>query len=64
MVKVRDTITGDILSYEDIEDFRTTIKHSFDESVHNEIDQLASAYSHGDYVGELEQYLGIEIVEG
>lgn len=63
MIQVHDTITRDVLEYENIEDFRTTIKHSFDESVHGEIDQLASAYAHGEYTGELEAFLGIEIAE-
>lgn len=63
MIQVRDTISGDVLGYEDIEDFRTTAKHSFDESVHDEIDQLAYIYARGGYTGELEAYLGIEITE-
>lgn len=62
MFKVRDTITGDILTYEDAEDFRNTTKHSFDESVHGEIDELADAYERGDNWDGLDTYLGIEIL--
>lgn len=63
MIKVKDTITGDELFYEDVEDFRETSKHSFDNSLHEVIDELADAFVRGDYVGGYEQYLGIEIQE-
>lgn len=62
MLRVHDTITGDVLEYEDIDDFRSTAKPSFDDSVHEQFDQLCDAYQRGDYTGELESYLGIEIL--
>lgn len=60
MLKFIDTITGDVLTYEDAEDFRETSKHSFDKSVWNEIDQLADKLNRNEYTGELEAYLGIK----
>lgn len=63
MIRVNDIITGDELYYEDIEDFRNTIKHSYDESVHDAVDQLADTLIIGGYTGELEAFLGIEIQE-
>ena len=62
MFKVRDTITGDILTYEDAEDFRNTAKYSFDESVHGVVDKLVDAYERGDNWDGLDTYLGIEIL--
>ena len=61
MIKMHDTISGDVLEYDDIDDFRTTAKYSFDNSVHEQFDQLCDAYERGDYTGELENFLGIEI---
>lgn len=63
MIKAIDTITGDELEYKDIEDFREVSKHSFDESVHDVIDELADAYSAGQPTQEFESYLGIELTE-
>lgn len=61
MITVTDNITGDVLHYDDIEDFRSTARHSFDECVHDVIDQLADAYRRGEYTGAFEAYLGITI---
>ena len=61
MITMHDTISGDVLEYEDIDDFRSTAKHSFDSSVHEQFDQLCDAYQRGDYTGELEDFLGIEL---
>lgn len=61
MITVTDNITGDVLQYEDIEDFCSMARHSFDESVHDAIDQLAEAYRRGEYTGALEAYLAITI---
>jgi hypothetical protein len=58
---MHDTITGDVLEYEDIEDFRSTARHSFDDSVHEQFDQLCDAYQRGEYTGEYENFLGIEL---
>jgi len=61
MIKMHDTITGDELEYEDIDEFRVVAKPSFDSSVHEQFDQLCDAYQRGEYTGELESYLGIEL---
>jgi len=61
MITVHDTITGDELTYEDIEDFRETARNSFDERVWQQLDELCDTYAAGGYVGELEAYLGITI---
>lgn len=61
MITVTDNITGDVMHYDDIEDFRITARHSFDDSVHDAIDQLADAYKCNGYTGALEAYLGITI---
>ncbi len=45
MFRVVDTITGDVLEYEDVEDFRDTAKEAFDEGVHDAIDGIADAYN-------------------
>lgn len=63
VIQVTDTITGDVITYEDIEDFRTTGKHSFDSSVHDAIDRLADSYKRGECMEPFETYLGIEIEE-
>ena len=61
MITVHDTITGDELAYEDIEDFRETSRNSFDESVWPQLDELCDKYEAGGYYGDLESYLGITI---
>ena len=61
MITVHDTITGDELTYEDIEDFRETARNSFDESVWPQLDELCDAYAAHGYIGELEVFLGITI---
>ena len=63
MFRVFDTITTDVLDYEDVDDFRESAKHSFDESVHDSIDGLCDAYGRGDFLGEYEAYLGIKVVD-
>lgn len=61
MLTIIDTWTGDELQYEDIEDFRETSKHSFDEEVHDVIDMLADAYKSNEPTYEYEALLSIEI---
>jgi hypothetical protein len=61
MFKVIDNITGDELTYEDSEEFRKVSKFSFDESVHEVIDQLVDAYNAGQPTQGFESFLGIEI---
>lgn len=63
MITVTDNITGDVLHYDDIENFQETAKFSFDESVHDMIDELADAFKTGKPVQEFEAYLAIEIAE-
>ena len=61
MIEVIDTITGDEMTYEDIEEFGEVSKRSFDESVHDVIDSLVDAYRHGEPTQAYQSYLGIEI---
>ena len=63
MIEVYDSITERTSRYDDIEDFRESMKFSFDESVHDVIDELADAFKVGKPVQEFEAYLAIEIAE-
>lgn len=61
MITMKDTITTDKLTYEDVAEFREVAKYSFDDSVAHVIDELADALESGDNTEELEAFLGIEI---
>lgn len=59
---VIDTITNDVLTYDDAEDFRETAKRSFDSSVWEQVDELADRLGAGEYTEDLEAYLGIKVM--
>ena len=62
MFRIYDTITGDVLDYEDIEEFRKVSKFSFDESVHDAIDEMCDACKRGENIDAYEQFLAIRVV--
>lgn len=62
MFRVFDVITADVLDYDDIDDFRTAAKFSFDNSVHDAIDEMCDAYKRNECMEPYEQYLGIRVV--
>lgn len=62
MLWVFDVMTSDILDYDDIEDFRVSAKFSFDDSVHDAIDEMCDACERGECIDAYEQYLGIRLV--
>lgn len=63
MFKIIDTIDGEELGFENIDDCRTYLKEVyFDARVHGEIDQLFDAYIRKEPTYELEAYLGLTII--
>lgn len=62
MFRVFDTVTGDVLDYEDVDEFCEVSKFAFDDSVHDAIDEMCGAYKRNECLDAYEQYLGIRVV--
>lgn len=62
MTKVRDIISGKTYEFESGID-TDEIKKDFDKTVWDMIDTLAICHAFGEYTGDFESYLGIEITE-
>lgn len=61
MFRVYDTITGDVLEFEDVDEFNVS-KAGWDDSAHEAIDGLCRSYKKGEYLGAFEAFLGIRVV--
>lgn len=58
---ITDTITGDVLQYESIDEFQERGKQAFDTAAHEIVDRMCDALRNDEPTEEYESALGIKV---